>query len=188
MQCSGSIAGKRLDWRRRLQCCSRAAAPCAAPKPHCAIRSQHKRTLAAKTRISMTPKSNAQLHTTASHRGTMHHAAATTTATPAAGAPAISAAVCAGDVLVLRCERLGFEGKGICLAPPSGLVVMVDRALPGELMRVQITAVKKGEPGGSPLGVGHEMCRVWQALFKALIIAGSVAEHCWAICQVAQCI
>jgi hypothetical protein len=34
--------------------------------------------------------------------------------------------------------------QGICLLPPSGFVVMVEQALPGERLTAEVTAVKRG--------------------------------------------
>ncbi|KAG1677365.1 hypothetical protein FOA52_010744 [Chlamydomonas sp. UWO 241] len=55
-----------------------------------------------------------------------------------------TATVVVGEMLELKCERLALEGKGICLAPPSGFVVMVDGALPGERLMAEVTTVRKG--------------------------------------------
>jgi hypothetical protein len=50
-----------------------------------------------------------------------------------------------GDVLELECSRLGTGGVGICLWGSSSWVVLVQRALPGELLRCRVTSVSKGE-------------------------------------------
>jgi len=58
------------------------------------------------------------------------------------GATAATAKPAVGDVLQLRCTRLGTNATGICLHPASNFVVMVPRALPGELCEVQVLTVK----------------------------------------------
>lgn len=50
-----------------------------------------------------------------------------------------------GDVLELECSRLGTGGVGICLWGSSSWVVLVQRALPGELLRCRVTSVSRGE-------------------------------------------
>lgn len=104
-------------------------------------------------------------------RGSCHRSAAARAARAAGSAaapaakPAAAAAVAAsaaaaegeasaagvlpavGSELTLRCARLGSEGKGICLLPPSGLVVMVRGALPGELLTARVAAQQKGTVG-----------------------------------------
>eukprot|EP00198_Chlamydomonas_reinhardtii_P001445 XP_001690781.1 tRNA (uracil-5-)-methyltransferase [Chlamydomonas reinhardtii] len=52
--------------------------------------------------------------------------------------------VAVGDELELECARLALEGKGVCLLPPSGFVVLVERTLPGEKVLAKITLAKKG--------------------------------------------
>ncbi|GFR50192.1 hypothetical protein Agub_g12360, partial [Astrephomene gubernaculifera] len=49
-----------------------------------------------------------------------------------------------GQVLELECARLALEGKGVCLLPPSGYVVLVGRALPGERLAACVTRPHKG--------------------------------------------
>jgi tRNA/tmRNA/rRNA uracil-C5-methylase (TrmA/RlmC/RlmD family) len=46
-----------------------------------------------------------------------------------------------GDTLTLTCTRLGSNARGIC-PTESGFVVMVPRALPGEVLTARVTAVK----------------------------------------------
>jgi hypothetical protein len=58
-----------------------------------------------------------------------------------------------GDVLELECSRLGTGGVGICLWGSSSWVVLVHRALPGELLRCKVTSVNRGE-----LSIQHLPC------------------------------
>ncbi|MEW5307226.1 MAG: hypothetical protein WDW36_009634 [Sanguina aurantia] len=46
--------------------------------------------------------------------------------------------------LELTCARLGVEGKGVCLVPPSNFVVLVNKALPGEVVKAVITQLHRG--------------------------------------------
>jgi len=55
----------------------------------------------------------------------------------AGGLPAV------GDRLELTCERLGHGGVGICLLGPTSVVVLCERALPGERLSAVVTAVSR---------------------------------------------
>jgi predicted RNA-binding protein with TRAM domain len=48
-----------------------------------------------------------------------------------------------GQQLELECSDLAFGGEGICKLPGGGLVVFVERALPGERLVARITETKK---------------------------------------------
>ncbi|GIL57632.1 hypothetical protein Vafri_12828 [Volvox africanus] len=56
----------------------------------------------------------------------------------------LGAPVHVGQELELECVRLALEGKGVCLLPPTGFVVLVERTLPGELVRAEVVSVKRG--------------------------------------------
>eukprot|EP00798_Chlamydomonas_sp_ICE-L_P016360 gene16360-22560_t len=47
-----------------------------------------------------------------------------------------------GQMVEMECSRLGTEGKGVCLL--DGLVVLCEKALPGEKLVAEITSAKKG--------------------------------------------
>ncbi|GLC37533.1 hypothetical protein PLESTB_001757900 [Pleodorina starrii] len=49
-----------------------------------------------------------------------------------------------GQEVELECARLALEGKGVCLLPPTGFVVLVERTLPGERVLARVQSVKKG--------------------------------------------
>ncbi|GIL90973.1 hypothetical protein Vretimale_17074 [Volvox reticuliferus] len=49
-----------------------------------------------------------------------------------------------GQELELECARLALEGKGVCLLPPTGFVVLVERTLPGEHVRAEVVSVRRG--------------------------------------------
>ncbi|KAG2451425.1 hypothetical protein HYH02_004024 [Chlamydomonas schloesseri] len=60
------------------------------------------------------------------------------------GGKAQQGPVAVGDELELECARLAVEGKGVCLLPPTGFVVLVERTLPGEKVLAKVTLAKKG--------------------------------------------
>ncbi|GLI67917.1 hypothetical protein VaNZ11_012244, partial [Volvox africanus] len=56
----------------------------------------------------------------------------------------LGAPVHVGQELELECARLALEGKGVCLLPPTGFVVLVERTLPGERVRAEVVSVERG--------------------------------------------
>jgi hypothetical protein len=95
--------------------------------------------------VAGAPCANANTHH-AHHPG----AAAAAAAGAAAGAPAgtertsRAAMPALGESLLLRCDRIGSGGMGVCLVGDSRLVVLVRGALPGELLQATVTALHKG--------------------------------------------
>lgn len=69
--------------------------------------------------------------------------AASTSAPAAAAVGGGSRLPAVGDRLELTCERIGHSGVGVCLLPPTGLVVLCERALPGERLSAVVTAVSR---------------------------------------------